>query len=139
MRGLYQQSETVAQFLTRAIKASGKTQSEICADIGYSKPNIITMFKQGKTKVPLDKIGPLAIALEVDARDFFRIVLGEYMPDTLKTIEPFLWVAGMTQQETFLLETYRAACAGKEQPFILFNPQWLKQGLIAGNAKNKSV
>lgn len=131
MRGLYQQSETVAQFLTRAIKASGKTQSEICTDIGYSKPNIITMFKQGKTKVPLDKIGPLARSLGVDGREFFRTVLGEYMPETLMALEPYMTIEGMTNQETFLLETYRAACGDKEQVYVLFNPKWLKQNVIA--------
>lgn len=131
MRGLYQQSETVAQFLTRAIKASGKTQSEICADIGYLKPNIITMFKQGKTKVPLDKVGLLAMSLELDARGFFRMVLGEYMPETLRAIEPYMTIEGMTPQETLLLETYRAACGDNEQIYVLFNPRWLKQNLIA--------
>ena len=127
MCGLYQQSETVAQFLTKAIKTSGRTQSEICADIGYSKPNIITMFKQGKTKVPLDKIGPLASALGVDGRAFFRMVLGEYMPETLRSLEPYMSIEGMTSQEALLVETYRMACASNDQPFILFNPQWLKQ------------
>ncbi len=131
MCGLYQQSETVAQFLTKAIATSGKTQSEICADIGYSKPNIITMFKQGKTKVPLDKIGPLASALGVDGREFFRMVLGEYMPETLRSLEPYMTIEGMTHQETFLLETYRAACGDKKQVYVLFNPRWLKQNVIA--------
>jgi len=130
MRGLCQQTETVAEFLTRAIKASGKTQSEICADIGYSKPNIITMFKQGRTRVPLDKIGPLSWALGVDGRDFFEKVLYEYMPETLSAIKPFLSIESLTPQENFLIETYRMASEGKEQKFILFKPSWLKQALI---------
>jgi hypothetical protein len=131
MRGLYQQSETVAQILTKAISDSGKTQTVICKEIGYTKPNIITMFKQGKTRVPLDKVGLLARSLELDAREFFRVVLGEYMPETLKAIEPFLTIDGMTSQELFLVESYRMACARKDQPYILFNPQWLKQGIIS--------
>lgn len=131
MRGLYQQSETVAQYLTKAISSSGKTQAEICREIGYTKPNIITMFKQGKTKVPLDKIGVLARSLGIDARDFFRMVLGEYMPETLMALEPYMTIEGMTPQETFLLETYRASCGDKEQVYVLFNPKWLKQNVIA--------
>lgn len=134
MRVVYHRTETVAEFLTKVINASGKTQTEICYEIGYTKPNIITMFKQGKTKVPLDKIGPLARSLGVDGRDFFRMVLGEYMPETLSAIEPYMTIEGMTHQETFLLETYRAACAGNQQPFILFNPQWLKQARIKSKA-----
>lgn len=135
MRVLYQPSETVAQFLTKAIKASGKTQSEICTDIGYSKPNIITMLKQGKTKVPLDKIGPLSRSLGVDGRDFFRIVLGEYMPETLAALSPFMDTPIKTHQEHILLESFRAACGDKAQPYILFNPIWLKQGSMK-RAKN---
>jgi hypothetical protein len=130
MRVVYHRTETVAEFLTKVINASGKTQTEICYEIGYTKPNIITMFKQGKTKVPLDKIGPLARSLGVDGRDFFRMVLGEYMPETLRAIEPYMTIKGMTSQETFLLETYRAACGDKEQVYVLFNPKWLKQNLI---------
>lgn len=135
MRVVYHRTETVAEFLTKVINASGKTQTEICYEIGYTKPNIITMFKQGKTKVPLDKIGPLARSLGVDGRDFFRMVLGEYMPETLAALSPFIDTPIKTHQEHILLESFRAACGDKAQPYILFNPIWLKQGSMR-RAKN---
>lgn len=50
-------SETsMARYLTKQIDAlSGiKNQREIAAEIGYDKPNMISMFKRGETKVPLD-------------------------------------------------------------------------------------
>ena len=37
-----------------------KTQREIAAEIGYEMPNIISMFKRGESRVPLDKI-PLLV------------------------------------------------------------------------------
>ncbi len=52
--------KTVAEFLTHAITHSGKTQKLIADELGYDNPNIITMFKQGSSPVPLKKVGPLA-------------------------------------------------------------------------------
>jgi hypothetical protein len=40
-----------------------KTQREIAAEIDYDKPNMISMFKRGEARVPLDKIPLLAKAL----------------------------------------------------------------------------
>ena len=57
---------TVAQYLNTKINESGKTQKEIATEIGYDSPNVITMFKQGLTKLPMNTIGPIARALEVD-------------------------------------------------------------------------
>lgn len=43
-----------------------KTQTKIAAQAGFVNPNMITMIKQGSTKAALDRIPPLARALEVD-------------------------------------------------------------------------
>jgi hypothetical protein len=57
----------VAVLIGQRIKTLGKSQIEISKEAGFQKPNIITMFKQGKTKIPLAKCGVLANALEMDA------------------------------------------------------------------------
>jgi len=49
---------TVAQYLTMKIDESGKTQREIATEVGYDAANVITMFKQGSTKLPLNTVGP---------------------------------------------------------------------------------
>ena len=49
-----------------------KTQREIAAEIDYDKPNMISMFKRGEARVPLDKIPLLAKALGVDPAHMFR-------------------------------------------------------------------
>ena len=51
---------SVAEFIAAQIAMSDKTQREIALALGYDKPNIITMFKQGLTKIPLNKVAPLA-------------------------------------------------------------------------------
>lgn len=81
---------TFAEHLTKLINRSPKTQREIALEIGYSKPNLITMFKQGLTKVPIEVIPRLAKALDEDPAVLLRIALREYMPEALKTIEAHL-------------------------------------------------
>ena len=58
-----------------------KTQREIAAEIDYDKPNMISMFKRGEARVPLDKIPLLAKALGVDPAQMFRVALEQYWPD----------------------------------------------------------
>ena len=98
---------TVAQYLTLHINNSQKTQRQIAQEIGYTKPNIITMFKQGLTKLPLEKIGPLAKALEIAPDDLFFKVMTEYMPETFEALSPFLCGQMLSKDELELLDNYR--------------------------------
>ena len=61
---------SVAEYLTQQIAVSGVSQKNLADQLGYDKPNIITMFKQGKTKVPLNKIAPIAKILGIDRVNF---------------------------------------------------------------------
>lgn len=81
---------TVAQYLEQQIALSPKSQKEIAAEVGYDKPNVMSMLKLGTTKVPINKVGPLAKALGVDPVYFMRLVMTEYMPETWSAIEEVL-------------------------------------------------
>ena len=105
-------TSNVAQFLNQALAASGKTQREIAREVGYENSNVITMFKQGLTKVPLTKAGSLAKALGVDPVFFFKLLLREYAPETLSAIEEFFDTRFLTKNERDLLESYRNATKG---------------------------
>lgn len=72
--------------IDKLINASGKTQRQIAVDMGYDKPNLITMFKQGTTRVPADKVPYLADSLEVDRLDLIRMWFEEYDPSTWEVI-----------------------------------------------------
>ncbi len=69
-----------AAFLARALEFSGKTQREIAREVGFSKPNILSMLKQGQSRVPIERIPALADACMVDAAYFLRIAIQEYHP-----------------------------------------------------------
>lgn len=105
-------TNNVAQFIQQALAASGKTQREIAQEMGYENSNVITMFKQGLTKVPLAKAGSMAKALGIDPVFFFKLLLREYAPETLEAVEEFFDTRFLTKNERDLLESYRHATQG---------------------------
>lgn len=84
---MYQSKTTVAKFLSEQIDMSQKSEIEIAEAIGFTDPNIITMFMQGQTKVPLTHVEALANILEIDSAHFMRMVMVEYMPNTWQVVE----------------------------------------------------
>lgn len=108
---------TVAEYLTQQINLCGKTQSEIAREAGFNKPNIITMLKQGATKLPMAKVGAMAKALEVDPLHLFKLVMQEYEPDTWQTL-----------QETIL-----------KQPFVTHNEMEIIEVIRQSNVVNPKI
>lgn len=105
---------SVAEFLTLKIDNSDKSQSEIASELGYPNPNIITMFKQGRTKVPVPKVPAIAKALDLDPLLLMKIVLSEYSPDTWAAIEYVLGNNVVTNSEMDIINTVREAAGGLE-------------------------
>lgn len=77
----------VARRVTDMVNQCPKSQREIAQELGYPKSNIITMFKQGVTKVPITKATALAQACDCDPVEFLRLCLAEYAPGMLETVE----------------------------------------------------
>jgi hypothetical protein len=100
---------TVAEYITAQIALSGKDQVQIAQECGFNKPNVITMIKQGKTKVPLERIGPLAKSLGIDAVFLFKMVIGEYMPTLLDSIQAILDGPVLSLNEMEFIEVIRSS------------------------------
>ena len=98
---------TVAEFIADKLAESDKTQREIAEECGFDNPNIITMFKSGATKLPLNRIGPLAKAINVDPAHLLRLVMLEYAPDTWGAIETIMQSTVLTANELQLVRAYR--------------------------------
>lgn len=99
---------TVAEYLTQQINLCGKTQSEIARESGFNKPNIITMLKQGATKLPMSKVGLMAKALEVDSLHLFKLMMQEYEPDTWEVLQDsILKQPVVTANELAIIEVIR--------------------------------
>ncbi len=82
---------TVAEYLTAQIDVTGKSQLEIAQECGFTSPNVITMIKQGKTKLPLSRVGALAKALGVDPVYLFSLAMNEYEPGTWSAMEGLIF------------------------------------------------
>lgn len=66
---------------------SEKTQRQIARELGYRHPNIVSMFKTGVTRVPIDKVAPLAFALDTDEAELVDLWLSTYMPEAKALLE----------------------------------------------------
>lgn len=74
----------LAQFLSRRIRELRgiKTQAEISEQTGFTTPNIISMLKNGDTKLPIDRVPQMAKALEVDPGFLLRLTIEQIYDET---------------------------------------------------------
>lgn len=79
-----------SQRIRASIMASGKSQKEIADRLGYTHQNMITMIKQGHTRLPQEKVVLLAQALGEPPALLLRDWLQTYMPRVLSDIEAYL-------------------------------------------------
>ena len=98
---------SVAETFSKAIARSPKSQKEIAREAGFPKPNIITMFKQGRTDLPIKRVGPLAKAVGLDPAHLLRIAMKEYYPETWPVIEENLDTLVLTENERQLIRKWR--------------------------------
>ncbi|MGY3438662.1 MULTISPECIES: helix-turn-helix domain-containing protein [unclassified Marinovum] len=66
-----------AKFVSDCVQALShrKTQAEIASQAGFANANMMTFLKNGKNKIPLDRVPSLAAALEVDPAYLMRLAL----------------------------------------------------------------
>ena len=112
---------TVAEFLADRIATIDKTQREIAEACGFDNPNIITMFKNGSTKLLITRIAPLAKALQVDPAHLLRLVMLEYMPDTWETIENIMQSTVLTSNELELVRAFREVTGQNDAVPVVIN------------------
>lgn len=109
------EKSSIADIIGRALDDTGRTQKEVADELGYTTPNVISMFRQGKMKVPLEKVPALAYALEIDPRRLFLTAMREYAPATLGAIEQ-VFGSFPTQHERSILEFIRSRTNQADPP-----------------------
>lgn len=112
---------TVADFIADRLAESDKTQREIAEECGFEKPNIIAMFKNGATKLPINRIGPLAKALNADPAHLLRLVMTEYLPDTWDSIENIMQSTVLSANELELVRAYRQMTGDNDAVPVVIN------------------
>lgn len=78
MTNPYQNTATTKLIADRIRDLSNrKTQAEIASEAGFANANMMTFLKNGRNKVPLDRVPSLAKALEVDPAYLMRLALDQ--------------------------------------------------------------
>ena len=118
---------TVASLLCELLAASKKTQRQISEEVGLESPNLITMFKNGTSMLPINRIASLAKALNTDPVHLLRVVMSEYSPDSWAAIEQNMRGVVLTANELELVRKFRVATANNDPRPVSLN---LKPGTV---------
>lgn len=86
-----------------------KPQNQIAVEAGYLSANMISMIKDGTSKVALDRIPALAKALECDARLLFRMALNQEGNETFATAVEEIFGTIISKNEAAWLAELRNA------------------------------
>jgi transcriptional regulator with XRE-family HTH domain len=108
----------IAKYLSKQIEAlkGSKTQRDIAIEIGYTKANMISMFKTGEAKVPLDKIPGLAAALHVDPAHLLKLAFEQYWPERGADITKIFGRIASANEEEIFLRKWRVATHDLDPP-----------------------
>lgn len=112
---------SVADFIADRLASTDKTQSEIAEECGFQMQNTVTMFKSGRTKLPLNRIGPLARAINADPAHLLRLVMTEYFRDDWFHIENILHSTVLTANELQLVRAFRDATGDNDAVPVVIN------------------
>jgi transcriptional regulator with XRE-family HTH domain len=99
---------TAQEFISKAIEMSPLTQREIANKAGYDKPNVLSMMKNGITKIPIAKVPELARACGVDEKNMLRVVLQDYYPEVWAILSKNFEMELLTDEERRLVQDHRA-------------------------------
>ena len=111
MTNPYENTPT-ARLITDRIRdlSHRKTQAEIASDAGFANANMMTFLKNGKNKVPLDRVPSLAKALEVDPAYLMRLALDQAVGSTAaKAIIEIFGTPATENEQSWLIELREAS------------------------------
>ena len=91
------------------------THEEIAVKMGYSSPNAASLWKTGKSRVPLDRLPALADLMGVDLAELLPLWMEQHAPDTGRkglTGQPYselqeVFSRIVTKSEHLMVEAFR--------------------------------
>jgi hypothetical protein len=102
-------SISVAEFLTMAMKTSGKTDAELVSELLLEDVREVAQLRDGSMRMPLMEIDLYLAAFRfVDPTYLLVLALSEYLPEALQA----LMIVGcglVTSNERFMLQDVREA------------------------------
>jgi len=93
-----------------------KTQAQIAAEAGFPNPNMISMIKGGASKLALDRVPSLAVALECDPARLFLMALEQIENPTTANAIQRIFRTTVTENEGDWLRAIREASENTDPP-----------------------
>lgn len=105
------QNTATARLIADRIRdlAHRKTQAEIASEAGFPNANMMTFLKNGRNKVPLDRVPSLAEALDVDPAFLMRLALDQAVGATAAKAITDIFGTPATENERGWLNELREA------------------------------
>ena len=94
-----------------------KTQRDIATAAGFPNPNMLSMLKNGETKLAVDRVATLAAALETDPKYLLRLALDQHGNETMARVYDEIIGTVMSHNELGWLEVLRDA-SGNSDPAV---------------------
>lgn len=88
---------------------SKKSQLQIASEAGFPNPNMVTMIKNGSSKLALDRVPSMARALECDPGYLMRLSLEQAIGDTAAQAIVEIFGTPVTANELGWLQEVREA------------------------------
>lgn len=82
------------------------SQAEIATQAGFTSANMMSMLKSGAIRLPLDRVQPLATALEVDPSFLMLLTLEQMVGDTDAEAIVEILSGAVTRNEMSWIETH---------------------------------
>ena len=89
--------------------AARKSQAEIATETGFPNPNVLSMVKNGASKLPLDRVPALARALDCDPARLFRLALEQGGNETTQRAIEEVFGAIVSRNKSGWLQELRLA------------------------------
>ena len=105
-------------FITASVLAmkARSTQAEIATKAGFTNANVMSMLKAGSIRLPLDRVQPLARALEVDPSYLMLLALEQMVGDTDAQAIVAILSGAVTANEHAWIEALREASGMADPP-----------------------
>jgi uncharacterized protein (DUF2252 family) len=100
----------------RILELRPKTQAEIASEAGFVNANMVTMIKQGSSRLPLDRVVPLARALETDPAYLLLLALEQMVGSTEANAIMTVMSTSVTQNEMGWITALREASGLSDPP-----------------------
>ena len=101
-------TQSLGTFITERQQALNLSDHELAYAAGFSRPNVIDMFKSGAMQLPVNKVKVFSELLQVPQVDLLRRVLCQQAPELWEVIQGLVPLGDLKESEINLIRHLRS-------------------------------